>query len=172
MPTTADFFTYAQYLGLFTLASALITLIAFLSSQGWRFRLVGVTGFSLVLTVGLFALSLVPFTRTVVPGAVRYTVVYDNGGPNVVITVPARITETELEATLQQAASNLYTLGRLERDRLLVRARALAHPKPGLSQPFYLGQASRAPSPNRASTEFKVEIYPERLAQLQSLSAT
>ncbi|MBD2101467.1 Ycf51 family protein [Leptolyngbya sp. FACHB-261] len=160
MLTTANFLTYAQYMGLFTIACALVTVIAFVTSRGWRFRLVGVTGFSIVLTVGLFALSLVPFTRTVVPGAVRYAVVFDNGGPNVVITVPATINQDELQATLQQAALNLYTPGRVERDRLWVRARALLHPQPGVSQPVFLGEARYTP-------ELNVEIFPDQLTLLQ-----
>lgn len=146
MPTTADFQTAALYMGIATLAFALITALGFAFKWGFRFRLVGVTGFSIVLTVGLFALGLVPFTRTVIPNSVRFSTVYDSGSDLAVITVPPTITEDQLTATLQQAASDLFSPGRLSRggDRLTIRARALVHPEAGLSKPLYLGQVKRS----------------------------
>src|SRR5512139_2271564 len=115
MPTTDDFLTYAQWAGLATLALGALTGLSFLFKWGLRFRLVGATGFMGVLTVGLFALSLVPFTRTVIPGAVRFSTVFDSGSTQAVIVVPAEITESQLDATLRQAASDLYSIGRLGR---------------------------------------------------------
>ena len=50
--------------------------------------MVGVTGFMGVLTFGLFALSLGPITRTLIPGSVHYSVVYDTGSTHVVIALP------------------------------------------------------------------------------------
>jgi len=109
MLTTANFLTFAQWAGILTLACAAIALVGFVFKWGIKFRLVGVTGFMLVLTAGLFALSIVPFTRTVIPGAVRFSLVFDNGGNQAVITVPPSITQTELDATLRQAASDLFS---------------------------------------------------------------
>lgn len=173
MPTTADFLTAAQWIGITTLASTALTVLAFILKWDIRFQLVGATGFLGVLTGGLFALGLVPLTRTVVAGAVRFSVVYDGGATQTVISVPPTITEGELEATLRQAASNLYSYGRLGRgdeDQLTIRARTIIHPEPGISQPLNLGQIKRSLA-NRNDEQMTIEIYQEKLAQLPKPTA-
>lgn len=166
MPTTADFLIYAQWAGIATLVFGAIVALSFLFQWGIRFRLVGVTGFTAVLTIGLFALGLVPFTRTVIPGAVNFSTIYDRGATQVVIAVPSQITESQLTATLQQAASNLFSPGRLGRERqLTIRARTVVHPEPGVSQPLVLGQIKRSLSA-RDDEKMEIEIYANNLAQL------
>ena len=171
MPTTADFLNYTQWMGITTLACAALTLLGFILKWGIRFRLVGITGFLGVLTGGLFALGLVPFTRTVIAGAVRYTVVYDNGGTQAVIAVAPQISESELEATLRQAASNLFSYGRLgsNEDKLTIRARTVIHPEAGVSQLLYLGNIKSSLA-SRNDEQTAIEIYHEQLAQLPKAS--
>ncbi|MDX2216248.1 MAG: Ycf51 family protein [Oculatellaceae cyanobacterium bins.114] len=168
-----NFSTYAQWAGIATIGMGVITGLAFLLKWGFRFRLVGVTGFMGVLTVGLFALGVVPFTRTVIPGAVRFATVYDSGAAQVVITVPQAITAEQLTATLQQAASDLYSPGRLSRgeDKLTVRARTVLHPAPGISEPLYLGQVRRSLFV-RDDESMEIKLYPDSLAKLPQPEAT
>ena len=173
MLTTADFLTICQWVGITTLISAAITVLSFILKLGIRFRLVGATGFLGVLTGGLFALSLVPFTRTVVPGAVRFARVYDNGATQAVISVPPQITESQVAATLRQSASDLYSYGRMGQGRenqLTIRLRTLIHPEPGVSKPLYLGQVRRSLA-NRDDEQMAIEIYQENLAQLPKPTA-
>ncbi len=167
MFTTADFLVFAQWSGIATLVFAALAVLSFLVKWGIRFRLVGVTGFMAVLTVGLFALSLVPFTRTVIPGAVRFSTVYDSGATQAVIAVPPTITVSELDATLRQAANDLFSPGRLGRrdDKLTIRARAILHPEPGVSEPLYLGQVRRSLT-EREDDQMVIELIPEHLAKL------
>jgi Protein of function (DUF2518) len=167
MPTTADFLQATQWMGIITLVCAALAVLGFLFKWGIRFRLVGVASFMAVLTVGSFSLSLVPFAPTVVPGSVRYTVVYDNGSAQVVITVPSTITESELEATLRQAATNQFSSGRLAQGKnlLVVRARTVIHPEPGISKPLFLGQVTRSFS-NEGENLWEFEIYHDRFAEL------
>lgn len=168
MLTTADFLQYTQWSGIATLVFAVFTILAFVLKWGIRFRLVGTTGFMLVLTGGLFALSLVPLSRTVIPGARRFTLVYDNGSTQAVIATSPQITPSQLDATLRQAASNLYSYGRLgsrNENYLIIRARTLIHPEPGVSVPLYLGQVKRSLA-SREDAEMSVEIYTEKFAQL------
>jgi hypothetical protein len=169
MPTTADFLTYTQWAGIATLAFAALTVLSFVLKWGIRFRLVGVTGFMLVLTSGLFALGLVPFTRTVVPGAVKFSTVYDTGATQTVIAVPPTITVSELDATLRQAAYDLFSPGRLGRaqDKLTIRARTVLHPEPGLSEPLFLGQVRRSLT-EREDDQMVIELFPENIAKLPS----
>jgi len=168
MLTTADFLTATKWVGITTLVFAAITVLGFILKWGIRFRLVGVTGFLGVLTSGLFALALVPFTRSVIPGAVRFSTVYDNGATQAVIAVRPQISESQLEATLRQAASDLYSYGRLGRtgeEQLTIRARTIIHPEPGVSKPLYLGQVKRSLS-SRNDEQMEIAIFPDKLAQL------
>lgn len=173
MPTTDDFLTAAQWSGGLTLLFGAIALFGFIFNWGIRFRMVGVTGFMGVLTAGLFALGLVPFTRTVVPGSVRFSTVYDSGATQAVIAVPPKITESELEATLRQAASNLFSPGRLGQGerQLTIRARTVLHPNDGVSNPLYLGEIKRSLTV-RDDENMDITLYPEAIAQLPSQPST
>lgn len=173
MPSTDNFLQYTQWSGIATIVFAVLTILAFIIKWGFRFRLVGATGFMLVLTGGLFSLSLVPLSRTVIPGAVKYTLVYDNGSNQAVIATTPEITPEELEATLRQAASNLYSYGRLGaggNNQLTIRARTIIHPEPGISIPVYLGKVERT-LVTRADPEMSVEVYLDKFAQLPEAKA-
>ncbi|HEY9637775.1 MAG TPA: Ycf51 family protein [Coleofasciculaceae cyanobacterium] len=172
MQTTAAFLTFAQWAGILTLVSGVIAVLGFIFKWGTRFRLVGTTGFMGVLTCGLFALSLVPITRTAIPGAVHFSVVYDTGSTQTVIAVPPNITQSELEATLRQAASNLFSYGRLGGvdNQMIIRARTIVHPEPGVSKPLFLGQVQRSLA-TRDDEQMAIDIYPESFAQLPKPTA-
>ena len=167
MFSTDDFAKYTQWSGIATLVFAFITIVAFIFKWGIRFRLAGATGFMLVVTGGLFPLSLTPLTRTVIPGAIRYKLVYDNGSSQAVISTPPQISSSELDATLRQAASDLFSYGRLgspEDNQLTIRARTVLHPQPGLSEPLYLGQVQRSLA-SRDDSSMKIDIYADNLAK-------
>lgn len=173
MLTPAEFLDATKWSAIITLALAALTAIAFFFQWGLRFRLVGATGFMGVLTAGLFALSVVPITRTVVPGAVRYTTVYDSGATQVVIKVAPEITQSELEATLSQAASNLFGPGRLgpPGEPPTIRARTLIHPTDNVSQLLYLGEVQRSQSA-QSNQKYAVTLDPDSLATLAKAQAT
>ncbi|ERN40260.1 protein of function (DUF2518) [Rubidibacter lacunae KORDI 51-2] len=161
-----EFLPWLQWSGILTAASAIVTIAAFLFGWGIRFRLVGITGFSAVLAMGVFGLSLGLLGTNEVPGAVPFNTVYDNGGTQLVIKLPPTVTESEVESTLRKAAADLFSLGRMgERsDRLTVRARTITHPVSGISQPLFLGRATR--SLTSRDDEVKIEVFAERFSQL------
>ncbi|MEO1428956.1 MAG: Ycf51 family protein [Cyanobacteria bacterium J06632_19] len=170
MFSTDDFARYTQWSGIATLIFALITVVGFIFKWGIRFRLAGATGFMLVVTGGLFPLSLTPLTRTVIPGAVRYKLVFDNGSSKAVIATPPQITSSELDATLKQAASDLFSYGRLgtpQDNQLTIRARTILHPEPGISVPLYLGEIKRSLS-SRDDNGMEIDIYEDNLATLST----
>ena len=162
-----DFAVLTKWSGILTLFCLVLALIAFVFKWGIRFRLVGATGFMAVLTGGIFALGLGLFTRTVVPGAVRFARVYDNGANQVVIAVPPAIDESTVEATLRQAADDLYSRGRLGlgNNKLIIRLRTILHPEPGVSQPLYLGKVERSLS-QREDDNMNITVFSENVAQL------
>ena len=155
-----------------TLALGILTGLGWLFKWGFRFRLVGITGFMGVLTGGLLGLSLGLFIRPAIPGAVHYTRAFDTGATVVVIAVPPTVTESEVEATLRQAAIDMYSPGRLATgdSKMLIRARTVLHPAPGVSKLAYLGQIRRSLG-ERDDPDAQVEIFKDQLAQLPKPTA-
>lgn len=164
---TAQLIQNAQYLGIATIAFGVLAIVAFLFKWGIRFRLVGVTGFMAVLTGGIFALSLGLYTRPQIPDSVHYSRVFDAGAAQVVITVPPTVTESQIEATLKQAAIDIFSPGRLSQgsDQMTIRLRTVLHPEPGVSQPLYLGEVRRSLA-IREDENATIKLYRESLAQL------
>lgn len=162
----------AQWSGIATIVIGVIALFGFLFKWGIRFRLVGATGFMIVLTGGIFALGLGFYKRPAIPDAARYSRVFDTGAAQVVIAVSPTITPTQLEATLKQASIDMFSRGRLAQgsDHMTIRARTILHPKPGLSQPLYLGEISRSLS-QREDDNATIKLYKDQLAQLPKPTA-
>ena len=163
-----DFPTFAKWSGILTLVFLLVTAISFVFGWGIRFRLVGATGLMAVLAGGLFALGLGVSPRTLVPGAVRFARVYDNGANRAVVAVPPQITESQVEATLRQAADDLFSRGRTGiggTNQLTIRLRTVLHPEPGVSKPLYLGQVKRSLG-TRDDDKMEIEVFSENVAQL------
>ncbi|GAB4352220.1 MAG: Ycf51 family protein [Cyanophyceae cyanobacterium] len=151
----------AKWLAIADGVLVVLTVLAFVLGWGIRFRLVGVASFTAVLVAGLFALSLGLFERTTVPGAARYALVYDSGAARATIAVPLELRDDReaLTATLQQAASDLFSPGRLGPQReLTVQARALEHGENGASKTVYLGQIRRSLTV-REDADAQIELF-------------
>ncbi|NER82014.1 MAG: DUF2518 family protein [Leptolyngbya sp. SIO1D8] len=169
MPTPEEFLEATKWFGIATLAMAALTVLAFVLGWGIRFRLVGVTSFMGVLTGGMFGLSFEPFTQTVIPGAIPYQTVYDSGAAQIVIKVPDSISESELEATLRQAASDLLKPSRLGGPGQIptIRARTILHQDGGISKLLYLGQAQPITNPETGES-LTITLYPDTFTNLPS----
>jgi len=164
-----DVTIYLRWSAYATIASFVVMVLAFIFQWGFRFRLVGITSFMTVLTVGILGLGLGLFDRPTVEGAVRFNRVYDNGANQIVITVPTNISSTEVEATLKQAANNYFSLGRISTDgkeQMVIRARALIHPQAGLTKPLYLGEAYRTLG-TKENDQIEVKINRKALQELE-----
>lgn len=170
MESSLDFATYTQWSIYTTAAFFGLALLGFVFKWGIRFRLVGITSFMGVLTIGLFGLSLGLFSHKTIPGAIRFNVVYDNGANQAVISVPQTITESELEATLKQAANDLLSSGRTgigNDDKLTVRARVLVHSAEKLTKPLYIGQVKTLLG-KKDNPDLEIEIFSDKLAEISS----
>lgn len=167
MFSTDSFAQYALWGVIATLVFAALTALSLFLKWGFRFRLVGVTGFMGVLTFGLFALSLTPLTRMSIPNARHYSLVFDDGANQTVIAVAPDITPDQLTATLEQASDDLFSAGRLGRTNstMIVRARTMLHPKVGLSEPLPLGTASRSLL-SRNEPDLKIEVFERAFKRL------
>jgi hypothetical protein len=168
-----DFFTCAKWLGIATVVSLVVAIVSFFLSWSWRFRLVGVTSFMGVLTAGFFALGLGLFPHAEIPGAARYSLIYDNGANQAVVAVSPKIEKSAIKPTLIQAATDLYSYGRTGsggNDQFTIKLRTVLHPEPGISKPLFLGTAKRSITA-RSSEDIEIEVFEQNLAQLPRLSS-
>ena len=168
MQIPTDLLFYAKWSGILTVVSLVIAILGFIFKWGIRFRFVGITAFLIVVTSSVLALKLSLFTSVSIPGARRYTLVYDNSSDQVVVNIPPEtITPEEAAATLRQAAYNLFSPGRSSygENQLTVRLRTILHPEPGVSQPVYLGQVKRSLL-QRQDEKMEVEVFEDNLALL------
>ena len=167
MTLPTNLFTYAQWSAIATVVCLIAAIIAFVLGWSFRFRLVGVTSFMTVLTLGIVALGLGLFPHTEVPGATRYALVYDNGANQAVIAVSPEVEKSAIEPTLRQAAADLYSYGRTGNNgnnQFTVKLRTVLHPQPGVSQPLYLGEAKR--SLIDRNEDLQIEVFAKNVAQL------
>ena len=116
-----------------------LTIVAFLAGWGLRFRLVGVSSFTLLLAVSSWAFAVSYQPPVVVDGAIRAPIVFDNGNDLVVAQVKPNLDPITVEATLEQLAGNLRGSGRGS-NVVTVRLRALQPIADGLCQPVILGE--------------------------------
>ncbi len=117
---------------------------AFLKGSTFRFRLVGVTSFTLLLAASCAAFAVSYSPRLTIAGALPVPVVYDNGGDLVVAAAGADFPNEAVAPTLEQLASNLRGSGRNSSDRLVhVRLRQLLPQADGSNRPVVLGEAVR-----------------------------
>lgn len=168
MQLPTDTYTYGVWFGYATIAFLVLTIIAFIAGWGFRFRLVGVTSFLGVLTAGIFSLYLGFFTHVEIPGAARYSLIYDNGANKAVVAVSPDIEAEAIEPTLRQAALDLYSYGRTGtngNDTFTISLRTVLHPQPGVSEPLFLGQAQRSLSV-RDESNLKIEVFPQSIKKL------
>ena len=168
MQLPTDIYTYGVWMGYTAIGFLVLTIIAFIAGWGFRFRLVGVTSFSMVLTAGIFALYLGLFTKVEIPGATRYSLIYDNGANKAVVAVSPEIEVDAIEPTLRQAAANLNSYGRTGTDGnnvFTVSLRTVTHPEKGVSEPLFLGEAKRSLSV-RDDSNIKIEVFKRNIAKL------
>ena len=168
MLTNAELLEASKWGAILMVICGAIATLAFIFNWGIKFRLVGITAFMGVLAGGIFALGLGLYTRTAVPGAVPYSLVYDNGGKRTVIAVEPEVTKSELKATMEQAAGDLFSPGRLGvGDNLLtIKVRTIIHPEEGVSEPIYLGEVKRSLA-KREDEDTEINIFGDRFQHLQ-----
>lgn len=136
--------TAGEWLGIAGAALLLVTLLAFLLRWGVRFRLVGVTSFTVLLSLSCLAFAVSYAPRAVVDGAVSVPVVFDNGGDLVIAAAPADLPAAAYAPTVEQVALNLRGSGRKSDHGLVhVRLRRVEPQAAGVDRPVILAEASR-----------------------------
>lgn len=130
-----------QWLGAAGGALAVTTVVAFLARWGVRFRLVGITSFTVLLAVSCLAFSVSYRPRISVEGAVVVPIVYDNGADLVVAAAPDDLPADAIAPTIDQLALNVRGGGRTSPDgQVRVRLRRLETTTDGTSRPVVLAE--------------------------------
>ncbi len=172
MNFNSNLFVYAQWLGFATIFSLVVAIVSFIARWDFRFRLVGVTSFMTVLTLGTFALGLSFSPKVEILGAARYTLIYDNGANQAVVAVAPNIQKSAIEPTLLQAASDLYSYGRTGtggNNQFTIKLRTVLHPDKGVSQPLFLGEAKRALIATD-DKDIKINVFAQNINKLPNRS--
>lgn len=142
-----------QWLGAASGLLAVLMVVAFLARWGIRFRLVGITSFTVLLCLSCLAFAVSYTPRVVVPGAVSVPVVYDNGGDLVVAAAPAGLPEPAWRPTVEQVARNLRGSGRTSDGGLVtVRLRRIDPVEAGTARPVVLAESVRNLADGSVST--------------------
>ena len=168
MQLPTDTYTYGVWSGYTAIGLLVLTIVAFVAGWGIRFRLFGVTSFMMVLTGGIFSLYLGLFTHVEIPGSARYSLIYDNGANKAVIAVAPDISQEAIEPTLRQAAADLNSYGRTGtngNDIFTISLRTVTHPQENVSEPLFLGQATRSLMV-RDDDNIKIQTFPKNIKKL------
>lgn len=137
-------FLAGQWLGAASGVLALLTAAGFALRWGIRFRLVGVTSFTVLLSLSCLAFSISYTPRVTISGAVVAPVVYDGGADLVIAAAPAGLAQEAYGPTALQVASNLRGGGRTSPDGLVrVRLRRIEPAGEGAGRPVVLAEAVR-----------------------------
>jgi hypothetical protein len=134
--------TAGEWLGVASAALLVLTVVAFLVRWGIRFRLVGVTSFTVLLSLSCLAFAVSYAPRQQVEGAISVPLVFDNGSDLVVAAAPADLPPESYAPTVQQVALNLRGSGR-GTQLVEVRLRRVEPQGPGRDTPVVLATAVR-----------------------------
>ena len=116
-----------------------LTILAFLTNWGIKFRLTGITIFTLLLSASCWAFQKSYTPPFNVEGYKYAPIVYDNGFDLVVAQASNDFPEESIEPTLRQIAGNLKGGGR-NGAKVNVRLRKLESAGNGISKPIILGE--------------------------------
>ena len=130
------------WLGIASGVLLVLMLLGFALRWGIRFRLVGVTSFTVLLSLSCLAFAVSYAPRQLVDGAVSVPVVFDNGSDLVVAAAPADLAPEAYRPSVEQVALNLRGSGR-GTQLVEVRLRRVEPTATGTDTPVVLATAMR-----------------------------
>ncbi|MCY3653435.1 MAG: hypothetical protein F4226_04595 [Synechococcus sp. SB0678_bin_12] len=120
-----------------------LTVAGFRARWGIRFRLVGMSSFTVLLAVACMAFAVSYEQRQTIPGAVRVPIVFDNGRGLIIAAPQEPLPVAAIAPTLQQLAVNQSRRPQSAADgHITVRLRQVEPTEEaGVSRPRLLGEA-------------------------------
>ena len=132
------------FLGIFL---SLITIVAFIFNFGVKFRIIGATIFSLLLSLSSWAFMQSYSEKVVIDGARYVPIVYDNGFDLVIAKAEDDFPEEAIKPTLQQLSDNLRK-GSRSGANVKIKLRKLEKISDEISKPVVIGETEKIISMN------------------------
>jgi hypothetical protein len=131
-----------QFFGIIGILLFICTLASFIFNFGFKFRIIGATIFSLLLSLSSWAF-IQSYTEKVVIENARYVpIVYDNGFNLIIAKADDNFPEESIEPTLEQLSENLRK-GSRSGANVKIKIRKLEKISDGVSKPVVLGEVQK-----------------------------
>ena len=124
-----------------------ITIVAFIFNFSFKFRIIGATIFSLLLSLSSWAFMQSYSEKVVVEGARYVPIVYDNGFDLVIAKAEDDFPEEAIQPTLQQLSDNLRK-GSRSGANVKIKLRKLEKISDEISKPVVIGETEKIISMN------------------------
>ena len=127
------------FLGIFLLC---VTVIAFVFNFSFKFRTIGATIFSLLLSLSSWAFIQSYTEKVLIEGSKYLPIVYDNGFDLVIAKAEDDFPEESIKPTLEQLSENLMR-GSRSGANVKIKIRKLEKISDGLSKPVVIGEVQK-----------------------------
>tara|TARA_B100001989_G_scaffold127156_1_gene89844 strand:+ start:10 stop:459 length:450 start_codon:yes stop_codon:yes gene_type:complete len=128
--------------GFFGIFLLIATLISFIFNFGFKFRVIGATIFSLLLSLSSWAFIQSYTERVPIEGAKYLPIVYDNGFDLVIAKAEDNFPEDSIEPTLEQLSENLRK-GSRSGANVKIKIRKLEKISDDVSKPVVIGEVQK-----------------------------
>ena len=128
--------------GFFGIFLLIATLIAFIFNFGFKFRIIGATIFSFLLSLSRWAFIQSYTEKLLIEGSKYLPIVYDNGFDLVIAKAEDNFPEESIEATLEQLSENLRK-GSRSGANVKIKIRKLEKISDGVSKPVVIGEIQK-----------------------------
>ncbi len=127
------------FLGIFLF---LVAIISFIFNFGFKFRIVGATIFSLLLSLSSWAFIQSYSEKVSIDGAKYLPIVYDNGFDLIIAKADNEFPQEAIKPTLLQLSQNLRKGSRSGAD-VKIKIRKLEKISKGISKPVIIGEIEK-----------------------------
>ena len=128
--------------GLLGIFLFICTVTAFIFNFSFKFRIVGATIFSLLLSLSSWAFIQSYSEKVIIENAKYVPIVYDNGFDLIIAKVEDNFPEESIEPTLRQLSENLMK-GSRSGANVKIKIRKLEKITDGVSKPVVIGEVQK-----------------------------
>ena len=128
--------------GLLGILLFLVSIIAFIFNFGFKFRIIGATIFSLLLSLSSWAFIQSYTEKVVIEGAKYVPIVYDNGFDLIIAKAEDDFPEESIEASLEQLSENLRK-GSRSGANVKIKIRKIEKISDSVSKPVVIGEIEK-----------------------------
>ena len=128
--------------GFFGIFLLMVTIIAFIFNFGFKYRIIGATIFSVLLSLSSWAFIQSYTEKVVIEDAKYVPIVYDNGFDLVIAKVEDDFSEEYIEPTLEQLSENLRK-GSRSGANVKIKIRKIEKISDSVSKPVVIGEIEK-----------------------------